>query len=90
MVHTTLRQGVSLQVREKLYKRPFDLAVIAMAHLLLLPVWILLWGLIPLLIWVEHRGPIFYPQKRVGKDRQVFNILKFRTLVQNADKMVRA
>jgi lipopolysaccharide/colanic/teichoic acid biosynthesis glycosyltransferase len=90
MAQTILRQSISPRVREKLYKRPFDLTVIALAHLLLLPVWILLWGLIPLLIWVEDRGPIFYPQKRVGKDGRVFNILKFRTLVQNADKMVQA
>jgi lipopolysaccharide/colanic/teichoic acid biosynthesis glycosyltransferase len=90
MAHTTLLQSISVGVREKLYKRPFDLAVIALAHLLLLPVWILLWGVIPLLIWVEDRGPIFYPQKRVGKDGRVFNILKFRTLVQNADKTVQA
>src|SRR5262245_45519493 len=90
MAQIALQQSISPRVRENLYKRPFDLAVIALAHLLLLPVWILLWGLIPLLIWVEDRGPIFYPQKRVGKDGRVFNILKFRTLVQNADKMVQA
>ena len=90
MAQTTLQRGISPRVRDTLYKRPFDLTVIALAHLLLLPVWIALWGVIPLLIWAEDRGPIFYPQKRVGKDGRVFNILKFRTLVQNADKTVRA
>lgn len=35
------------------YKRPFDLTVLA--HLLLLPLWLLLWTLIPLLIWLEER-----------------------------------
>src|SRR5215813_2863180 len=90
MAQTKLRRSTSPRARERLYKRPFDLTVIILAHLLLLPVWILLWGVIPFLIWVEDRGPIFYPQKRVGKDGRVFNILKFRTLVPNADKMVRA
>jgi lipopolysaccharide/colanic/teichoic acid biosynthesis glycosyltransferase len=90
MARTTLRSRTAPRAREKLYKRPFDLAVIVLAHLLLLPVWILLWGLIPLLIWLEDRGPVFYPQKRVGKEGRVFTILKFRTLVQNADKMVQA
>jgi lipopolysaccharide/colanic/teichoic acid biosynthesis glycosyltransferase len=90
MVPTQPRHRTSPQLREHRYKRPFDLTVIVLAHLLLLPVWLLLWGLIPLLIWVEDRGPIFYPQKRVGKDGRVFVILKFRTLVQNADQMVQA
>ena len=90
MARTKLRRSISQRAREKLYKRPFDLTVIVLAHLLLMPVWIVLWGLIPLLIWLEDQGPIFYPQKRVGKDGRVFTILKFRTLVQNADKTVRA
>jgi lipopolysaccharide/colanic/teichoic acid biosynthesis glycosyltransferase len=90
MARTQLRKRTTPKVREKLYKRPFDLSVIVLAHLLFLPLWLLLWGLIPLLIWLEDRGPIFYPQRRVGKDGHVFSILKFRTLVQNADKTVRA
>jgi lipopolysaccharide/colanic/teichoic acid biosynthesis glycosyltransferase len=90
MVRTKLRINPSPRAQEKLYKRPFDLTVIVLAHLLLLPLWVLLWGLIPLFIWLEDRGPIFYAQRRVGKDGRVFSILKFRTLVQNADKTVRA
>jgi lipopolysaccharide/colanic/teichoic acid biosynthesis glycosyltransferase len=90
MVRTKQQRSTSPRARGKLYKRPFDLAVIVLAHLLLLPLWILLWGMIPLLIWLEDRGPIFYPQRRVGQDGRVFTILKFRTLVQNADKTVRA
>jgi lipopolysaccharide/colanic/teichoic acid biosynthesis glycosyltransferase len=90
MARTKLRRSTPPRAREKFYKRPFDLAVIVLAHLLLLPLWVLLWGVIPLLIWLEDRGPVFYPQKRVGKDGRVFTILKFRTLVQNADKAVQA
>lgn len=51
------------------YKRPFDLTVLILSHLLLLPLWLLFSTLIPLLIWLGDRGPIFYWQKRVGKDR---------------------
>lgn len=90
MTQTTLPTRTCPQTQDKFYKRPFDLAVIVLAHLLLFPLWVVLWGLIPLLIWLEDRGPVFYPQKRVGKDGQVFRILKFRTLVQNADQTVRA
>lgn len=69
------------------YKRPFDLAVLLLAHLFLplIPVWLLLWTLIPLLVWLEDRGPIFYRQRRVGKEGRVFTILKFRTMVVDAE-----
>lgn len=33
-----------------------------------------------------NRGGLFYTQKRVGKNGRVFEILKFRTMVQNAEK----
>lgn len=73
-------------VRERSYKRPFDLAVLILAHVLLLPLWVVLWTAIPLLIWLEDRGPIFYRQERPGKDGRLFTILKFRTMVPDADR----
>ncbi len=33
-----------------------------------------------------NRGKLFYTQKRVGKNGVVFNILKFRTMVKNAER----
>ncbi|PKB84266.1 MAG: hypothetical protein BZY88_00640 [SAR202 cluster bacterium Io17-Chloro-G9] len=68
------------------YKPWFDLSILIVAHLLLLPLWILLWTSIPLLIWLGDRGPIFYRQKRSGKDGHVITILKFRTMVPDADR----
>ena len=42
--------------------------------------------MIPLGIWLADRGPVFYRQERVGKDGQVFTILKFRTMIPDADQ----
>lgn len=67
------------------YKRWYDLTVLILAHAFLLPLWIFLWTLIPLSIWLCDRGPVFFRQKRVGKDGQVFTILKFRSMVPDAD-----
>ena len=68
------------------YKRPFDLLVIGVSHIVLAPVFLLLWAFIPLLIWLDDRGPVFYRQKRPGKDGRVFTVLKFRTMHRDADR----
>ncbi|UCC94678.1 MAG: sugar transferase [Candidatus Omnitrophota bacterium] len=39
-----------------------------------------LWCLFILLIWIEENPPIFYIQERVGKNGNVFKVVKFRTM----------
>ncbi|HMC51279.1 MAG TPA: sugar transferase [Acidimicrobiales bacterium] len=41
-----------------------------------------------LAIKVSDRGPLLFRQKRVGKDGQVFSMLKFRSMVVGAERMV--
>ena len=67
------------------YKRWFDITVLLVTHVVLLPIWLFLWMVIPLLIWLGDRGPVFYRQQRAGKDGKSFIVLKFRTMVQHAD-----
>ena len=67
------------------YKRPFDLAVIILAHLLLFPLFVVLWVGIPLAIWLGDRGPPFYLQERVGRSGKRFQVIKFRTMVSDAE-----
>ncbi len=38
-----------------------------------------------LIIKLESRGPIFYRQKRVGKNGKVFDVIKFRSMMVNAE-----
>lgn len=68
------------------YKRPFDLLVLFASYALLAPLLMLLWAVIPLLIWLEDRGPVFYRQKRAGKNGHAFTVLKFRTMLVDAEK----
>ncbi|UPT70084.1 MAG: sugar transferase [Flavobacterium sp. JAD_PAG50586_2] len=45
--------------------------------------------LLPLIVIgniLGNRGKLFYTQERVGKNGKVFNIVKFRTMVKNAEK----
>ncbi len=72
-------------MRRDSYKLWFDLAVMVLAHVLLLPIWLILWTVIPLLIWAGDRGSVFYRQKRVGKNGVIFTVLKFRTMVMDAE-----
>ncbi|MCP6719461.1 MAG: exopolysaccharide biosynthesis polyprenyl glycosylphosphotransferase, partial [Patescibacteria group bacterium] len=44
------------------------------------------WFLIALFIKLEDRGPIFYSQERVGKDRKSFVLYKFRSMKVGAEK----
>ena len=46
----------------------------------------LLWITIPVLIRLGDRGPIFYKQQRIGKNGKVIGLLKFRTMVINAEQ----
>jgi len=59
-----------------LFKRVFDL-VFSLSFLLIS---LIFWPLIALAIKLESRGPIFFKQKRVGQNEEVFNMLKFRTM----------
>lgn len=49
------------------------------------PVWII----IPILISLDSPGPIFYRHRRVGKNGREFWMYKFRSMVHNADDIIR-
>lgn len=64
-------------------KRLFDIVVSSFALLLLAPFFLI----ISLLIALTSRGPVFFLQERVGKNGNPFKIMKFRTMVQDAEKL---
>ncbi len=67
------------------YKRVFDLTVITITYILFFPLWLIVWILVPLAIWLEDRGPVFYAQERVGWGGKHFKVIKFRTMIQDAE-----
>lgn len=72
------RQGL---VRETV-KRLFDVIASGLLLLIALPVIIVT----ALLIRIEGGGPIFYRQERVGQGGRVFEILKFRSMRNDAER----
>ena len=65
-----------------LSKRLFDLLVALSALVFFLPVF----ALIALLLKLDSPGPVFYRQTRLGLDGRIFKMIKFRTMVCNAEK----
>jgi exopolysaccharide biosynthesis polyprenyl glycosylphosphotransferase len=63
-------------------KRIIDIII----ALLLGAMTLILTPLIALLIKMDDFGPIFYRQKRVGQDSRIFEVIKFRTMVPDAEK----
>ena len=66
---------------QRMMKRIFDLTITA----LLLPFAVLIMALVGLAIWVEDRGPVFFFQQRVGENGMIFYMIKFRTMIPNAE-----
>ena len=62
-------------------KRAFDVVVAVVALVALLPVF----ALLALRVRREDGGPVFFRQRRVGRDGQLFEIVKFRTMRPASD-----
>ncbi|WP_321016573.1 sugar transferase, partial [Hungatella effluvii] len=77
-----LSRNEGLQIEQKLVKRLMDIVFAGIGLIITLPFFLI----IALCIKVTDRGPVFYKQKRLTKDGKVFDIYKFRTMIQNAEK----
>ena len=63
--------------------RPFDVLGAGLGLVLTAPAL----ALAALAIKLEDRGPVLFRQQRVGKDGVEFELLKLRTMVQNAERL---
>jgi len=64
-------------------KRLMDILLSAMALIILLP----LFMIISLVVIIDDGFPVFFIQERVGLNKRRFRMLKFRTMIRNAEKM---
>ncbi|MDC0408817.1 sugar transferase [Flavobacteriaceae bacterium] len=65
------------------FQRAIDLTISALGLLVFMPVFMILIGLLNQLF---NRGPLFYTQKRVGRNGTKFTIYKFRTMAVDAEQ----
>ena len=64
-------------------KRIFDIVSAGALALVLTPLWIV----VAIAIKLDSKGPVFFKQNRRTKDGRVFKMLKFRSMVVNAEQM---
>jgi len=62
-------------------KRVFDLLLSGLGLFVSLPLWVFF----GILIKVQDGGPIFYGQERVGEKGRTFSVLKFRSMIVDAE-----
>lgn len=65
-------------------KRILDILVALGLIILFLPIWLI----VPILIKLDSSGPVFFTHRRVGKNGKSINLLKFRSMVQDADEIL--
>ena len=78
-----LSRNIGLQIEQQFFKRLMDIVFSLIFLILTSPIFLI----VAVSIKLTDRGPVFYKQKRLTKDGKVFDILKFRTMVVNAEKM---
>lgn len=67
---------------QRYIKRIFDILLSLIALILLIPLYIFL----AIGVKKSSKGPIFYKQERIGYNGKPFNIIKFRSMDQNAEQ----
>ncbi len=77
-----LVKGTGLTPAERVTKRAMDILISAIVLLILSPLMLLIAAAIKL----EDGGPVFFRQKRLTRHGREFDILKFRSMVVDAEK----
>jgi len=72
----------SLSHEEKILKRMIDIILSIIFLILLSPLFVV----IPMLIKLTSKGRVFYIQRRVGEEGKIFDLIKFRTMIEGAEK----
>ena len=67
-------------------KRIIDVVLASIALVVLSPIFLI----IALAIKLESKGPVFFKHTRIGKDGKIIKLYKFRSMVTNAEELIKA
>lgn len=76
-------EGFSKSRTRRFIKRASDLFLSILLMILLTPLMLIL----ALLIKLDSRGLVIYSQERMGQNRRIYKIHKFRSMIQDAEKL---
>ncbi len=68
---------------QRVLKRLIDVGLIAITS----PILVLLFAIVAIAIRLESSGPVLYTQRRIGLNGKAFDMIKFRSMVLNADEL---
>lgn len=77
-----LVKGTGLTLGQRFLKRTGDILISLIALIVASPILLI----VALAIKLEDRGPVFFKQERATKNGKVFSILKFRSMIVDAEK----
>lgn len=88
---TSLRtqSDVKTKISKKVYikiKRVIDVILASVALILLSPLFVI----IAIAIKIDSKGPVFFAHKRIGKNGKIINLYKFRSMVINAEELIKS
>lgn len=88
---TSLRtqSDVKTKISKKVYikiKRVIDVILASVALILLSP----LFAIIVIAIKIDSKGPVFFAHKRIGKNGNIIKLYKFRSMVINAEELIKS
>lgn len=78
-------QSASSRALYRILKRTMDLGLVIISA----PAWMPLLLLLAVLVYLQDRGPIFFVQERTGVGGKRFKMYKFRTMVTNAEELLK-
>ena len=77
-----LIKGNGLTFEQRLIKRAMDIGLCSVAMIVAAPIMLI----VAIAIKLEDGGPVFFTQKRATIDGKTFDILKFRSMIVDAEK----
>jgi len=77
-----LTHGFGPTITQRIIKRAMDIAICMVAMVVVAPIMIV----VAIAIKLEDGGPVFYKQKRMTTGGREFDILKFRSMIVDAEK----
>lgn len=78
-------KSLVLKNQYQITKRTADVLISLIGLIFLSPLFII----ISIAVKLDSKGPAFFVHKRIGKDGKIINVYKFRTMVDNAEGLIR-